>query len=84
MPETGEYLSKILKLLIKLYLVLLNGPKRLSEVRYFEIKYICWPMRQLRTETWESLVFFQNTNPIIFGMFIYLFFDLLYQKGYQR
>ena len=26
---------------------------------------------------------FQNTNPIIFVMFIPLFFDLLYQRGYQ-
>ena len=42
---------KTLKLLIKLYLVLLNGSKRLSEVRYFEIKWICLPMRQIQPET---------------------------------
>ena len=28
--------------------------------------------------------YFQNTNPIIFVTFISLFFDLLYQRGYQR
>ena len=31
----------------------------------------------------NPLYFFQNTNPIIFVTFIYLFFDLLYQRGYQ-
>ena len=41
-------------------------------------------MRQLRLETGESLAIFQNTDPIVFVLFIYLFFDLLYQIGYQR
>ena len=27
---------------------------------------------------------FQNTNPIVVVIFIYLFFGLLYQRGYQR
>ena len=27
---------------------------------------------------------FQNTNPIVFVLFIYLFFELMYQIGYQR
>ena len=36
---------KILTFLIKLYLVLLNGSKMLSEVRSFEIKWICRPIR---------------------------------------
>ena len=37
---------------------------RLSEVRYFEIKWICRPIRQIQHETGEYLVFFQNTDPI--------------------
>ena len=42
-------------------------------------------MRYIHPEKGESFVcFFQNTKPILFGMFIYLFFDLLYQRGYQR
>ena len=44
---------KILTFLIKLYLVLINGSKRLSEVRYFEIKWICTPIRQIQPETKE-------------------------------
>ena len=44
----------------------------------------CWPMRQLRPETGESLAIFQNTNPIVFVTLISLFFDLLYQRGHQR
>ena len=63
---------------------LLNVSKRLSKVKYFEIKWICWPMRQIQTETGESLAIFQNTNPIVFVMFISLFFDLLYQRRYWR
>ena len=78
-----EISCKILTFLIKLYLVLLNGSKRLSDVRSFEIKWICRPMRQIQPETGEYLVFFQNTNPIIFGTFISLLFDLLYQRGYH-
>ena len=31
----------------------------------------------------NPLYLFQNTNPIIFVMFIPLFFDLLYQRGFQ-
>ena len=27
---------------------------------------------------------FQNTNQIVFILFINLYFDLLYQRGYQR
>ena len=30
----------------------------LSEVRYFEIERICWPMRQIQREIGEYLVFF--------------------------
>ena len=42
-------------------------------------------MRQIQPETGESLLFcFQNTKPIEFGMFIYLLFELLYQRDYQR
>ena len=48
---------KILKFLITLYLVLLNGSERLSEVIYLEIKWICRPIRQINPETRESLVF---------------------------
>ena len=41
-------------------------------------------MRQLRPETGESLAIFQNNDPIVFVTFISLFFELLYQRGYQR
>ena len=41
-------------------------------------------MRQLQPETGESLVIFQNTNPIVFVMIIYLLFDLFYKRVYQR
>ena len=51
---------KILTILIKLYLVLLNGSKHLSEVRYFEMKWIYRPIRQIQPETGESLVFFSK------------------------
>ena len=27
---------------------------------------------------------FQNTNPILFVLFVSIFFDLMYQRGYQR
>ena len=40
-------------------MVLLNGSKRLSEVRSFEIKWICRHMRQIQPETGEYLVFFK-------------------------
>ena len=46
--------------LIKLYLVLLNGSKMLSEVRSFEIKWICRPIRQIHPKTGESLVSFSK------------------------
>ena len=49
---------KILNFLIKLYLVLLNGSKMLSEVRYFEMKWIYRTIRQIQPETGKSLVFF--------------------------
>ena len=29
-------------------------------------------------------IFIQNTDPIVFVLFISLFFDLLYQRRYQR
>ena len=41
-------------------------------------------MSQIHPETGESLAIFQTTNPIVFVMFISLFFDLLYQRGYRR
>ena len=43
----------------------------------------CWPMRQLRPETGESLAMFQNTNPIVLVFYLFIF-ELLYQRGYQR
>ena len=76
--------GKILNFLIKLHLVLRNGSKMLSEVRSFEIQWMYRPIMQIQPETGESLVFFQNTNSIIFVMFISLFFDSLYQRGYQN
>ena len=38
-------------------------------------------MRQIQPETGESLTIFQNTNPIVFVMFLSLSFDLLNQIG---
>ena len=68
---------KILTFLIKLYLVVLNGSKMLSEVRYFEIKWICRPIRQIQPETWEYLA-------ICFKMLIqlYLLRSFLYSLTY--
>ena len=66
------------------FIVILNVSKRLSEVGYFEIKWIWWPIRQIQPETGEYLMFFQSTNPIIFVKFVSLFFELLYQRGYQK
>ena len=54
---------KILTFLIKLYLVLLNGSKSWSEVWYFEIKWICRPIRQKQPETGEYLVFSSKYQP---------------------
>ena len=34
-----------------------------------------WPMRQLRPETGEYLAIFQNTDPIMFVLLIFLFLD---------
>ena len=70
--------------LVSYYIVLLNASKRLSKVISFEIQWICWPMRQIQTETGKSLAIFQNTNPIVLVMFISLFFDLLNQRRYRR
>ena len=41
-------------------------------------------MRQLWPETWEPLAIFQNTDPIVFVLFISLLFELLYHRGHQR
>ena len=41
-------------------------------------------MRQLRPETGESLPIFQNTDPIVFVLFISLFLTFFNQRGYQR
>ena len=37
-------------------------------------------MMQIQPGTGESLAIFQNTNPIVFVMFIYIFFDLSPQQ----
>ena len=42
---------------------------------------MCWPMRQLRPETGESLAIFQNTDPIVFALFIYLFLTYCIKEG---
>ena len=44
----------------------------------------CRPIGQVQPETGESLVLFQKSNPILFVMYISLFFDILYQSDYQR
>ena len=51
---------KILSFIIKLYLVLLNGSKRLSEVRFFEIEWICRLISQIQPETGEYLELFSK------------------------
>ena len=143
-PDQGTPLQNLkipneILFLVSWFIVLLNVSKRLSEVRYFEIKWICWHMRQIKPKTGESLVLFpktliklyllclflyyltyffkevikvkifwrlneevpayevdtsrnigiywfflQNTDPIVFVLFISLFFYLPYQRGYQR
>ena len=44
----------------------------------------CWPMRQLRPETGESLAIFQNTDQNCICVVYFSIFYLLYQRGYQR
>ena len=66
------------------FVVLFNVSKRLSEVRFFDIKWICCLWGRYSLKQGNILYFFQNDNPIIFVTFISLFFDLLYQRGYQR
>ena len=68
---------KILTFIIKLYLVLLNGYKRLSEVRYSEIKWICRPIRQMQPVTGGYLVFLFKIL-----MRLYLFHSFLYSLTY--
>ena len=58
-------------------MVLLNGSKQLSEVRYFEIKWICWPMRQIQPEGEERIVFFFKTL-----IQLYLLRSFLYSLTY--
>ena len=41
----------------------------------------CWPMRQLQPETGESLAIFQNTDPIVFVLFISLFLTYCIKEG---
>ena len=50
---------------------------RLSEVRYFEIKLICRPIRQIQPEAGESLVFFFKTL-----IQLYLLRSFLYSLTY--
>ena len=53
---------------------------------------IFWRLNEKRAGLWGSYVlkqgnplqFFLNTDPIVFVLFISIFFDLLYQRGYQR
>ena len=62
------------------YLINQNGYQREDILRLNEYVGL-WGKYRLKQG--NSLFFFQNTNPIIFVMFIPLFFDLLYQRGYQ-
>ena len=56
------------------------------------LKIIIWRLNEKSANLWGSyslnqgnlLYFFQNTNLILFVLFISLFFDLLYQRRYQR
>ena len=41
----------------------------------------CWPMRQLQPETGESLEIFQNTDPIVFVLFISIFLNYCIKEG---
>ena len=38
----------------------------------------------MQPQTGEFLAIFQDATSIVFAMFISLFFDLLYQRGYQK
>ena len=44
----------------------------------------CWPMRQLRPETGESLSNFQNTDPILFLLIYSLFFTYCIKEGIKN
>ena len=66
-PETGEYLVCFFKTLIQLYLLrsflysLTYCIKEDIEDNNLEIKRKkCWPMRQIRPETGESLAIFSK------------------------
>ena len=41
----------------------------------------CWPMRQLRPETGESLAIFHNAEPIVSVFFISLFLTYCIKEG---
>ena len=63
------------------YLMYQNGYQRWYILRINECVGL-W-VRYILKEG-NMLYFFQNANPIIFFTFIYLFFNLLYQRGCQR
>ena len=80
-----------IKILIQLYLLrsflysLTYCIKEVIEGKIFwRLNENCWPMRQLRPETGESLAIFSKhwSNCICFVYFS--IFDSLYQIGYQR
>ena len=75
--------GKILNFLIKLYLVLLNGSKCYQRWDLLKLNEYLGLQGRYSLKQGNPLYFYQNTNPIIFVMFIPLFFDLLYQRGSQ-
>ena len=63
------------------YLMYQNGYQRWDILR-LNVYVGLWSRYILEQD--NPLYFFQNSNPILFVMFIYLFFNLLYQRGYHR
>ena len=56
--QNHKIANRIVFVLCTALLFYLMYQKRLSEVRSFDIKKICWSMRQIQPETGESLVIF--------------------------
>ena len=82
-PETREFIAKSYNFesdcicFVSWFIILLNISKWLSEVGYFVIKWICWPMRQIQPATGEYLVFFFKIL-----IQLYLLRSLLYSVAY--
>ena len=76
------------KILIQLYLLrsfLYSLTYFIKEVIkgkiFWRLNLKCWSMRQLWSETEESLAMFQNIDPIVFVLFISLFLTYCIKEG---